>query len=92
MAKGENAKKKGNRKEWWGKRPMAYCDSGRPGDKTNKRTLHKLERLEGKLEIGDRMSEDEGYSEEEIEANLDIFDCHICHAINILECICEEEE
>ncbi len=52
MAHGENAKKWGHHKEWWGKRPL----SGYPVSKHNKfwkRLLHKIERKLGKREINE---------------------------------------
>ena len=54
MAKGENAKKFGNKsgKEWWGKRPLSNTSVNRnKGMKFWKRLLHKIERRNGKQNI-----------------------------------------
>lgn len=51
MAHGKNAEKNGNTgKEWWGKRPLSNTSVSRnKGMKFWKRQLHKVERVNGKI-------------------------------------------
>lgn len=52
MPHGENAERHYG-KEWWGKRPLAGVSTGGRYMKFWKRLLHKIERRQGKEEIGE---------------------------------------
>lgn len=57
MARGENARKYGNHKEWWSRRAYSCLSIRDRGMKFWKRQVHKIERQEGKRSIKIQLNE-----------------------------------